>query len=142
VTSRRSFLRIAGGGVAVALAGCAALERDGGTATPVRTDEPVAVGPHGAMRFEPAAVEVSVGDVVAWRFESAGHNVSAKPETSGEVSIPDDAAPFASYEGGDHYATAPVGETFEHTFEVAGEYVYVCTPHVARGMVGRVVVTE
>ena len=154
MTTRRELLRVAGAGAAVALAGCAGgRERSGGseggesgdgesTATPVRTDEPVVVGPDGKLTFDPVAVAVPADESVTWRFDSAGHNVSAKSDASGEASLPEGAAPFASYEGENHYATVAVGETLEHTFDVAGEYTYVCTPHVMQGMIGRVVVTE
>lgn len=106
----------------------------GGTTT-------VASGPDGRLVFDPEAVEVSVGDTVAWEFESAGHNVSGVPEDNEEVSIPDGAEPFSSYDG-DPYAVVEEGKTYEHTFETAGEYTYVCIPHVSSGMVGTVTVSE
>ena len=34
------------------------------------------------------------------------------------------------------------GERYTHTFEVAGEYEYLCIPHETGGMVGTVVVEE
>ncbi|GAA0467689.1 plastocyanin/azurin family copper-binding protein [Halococcus dombrowskii] len=101
----------------------------------------VASGPDGRLVFDPEAVEVSVGDTVAWEFESAGHNVSGVPEDNEEVSIPDGAEPFSSYDG-DPYAVVEEGKTYEHTFETAGEYTYVCIPHVSSGMVGTVTVSE
>ena len=102
----------------------------------------VAVGPEGRLRFVPETVEISVGDTVRWTFESPGHNVTAKAGASEKVSIPDDAEPFASYEGDQHFAIDEEGSTYEHTFSVPGEYVYVCAPHEDQGMVGTVVVTE
>lgn len=102
----------------------------------------VAAGPDGKLVFEPEHVEVSVGDTVSWEFESAGHNVSAVPKDSEKVSLPDGAKPFASHESGDPYAVVEEGKTYEHTFETAGEYTYVCIPHVSSGMVGTVTVTE
>ncbi|EMA39342.1 halocyanin hcpC [Halococcus morrhuae DSM 1307] len=101
----------------------------------------VASGPDGRLVFEPETVEISVGDTVAWEFESAGHNVSGVPEDNEEVSIPDGAEPFSSYDG-DPYAVVEEGKTYEHTFETAGEYTYVCIPHVSSGMVGTVTVSE
>ena len=101
----------------------------------------VAAGPDGRLVFEPEAVELSVGDTVSWEFESAGHNVGAVPKDSEEVSLPDGAKPFASYDG-DPYAVVEEGQTYEHTFETAGEYTYVCIPHVSSGMVGTVTVSE
>ncbi|WP_256684557.1 plastocyanin/azurin family copper-binding protein [Halococcus qingdaonensis] len=101
----------------------------------------VAAGPDGRLVFEPEAVEVSAGDTVSWEFESAGHNVGAVPKDSEEVSLPDGAEPFSSYDG-DPYAVVEEGKTYEHTFETAGEYTYVCIPHVSSGMVGTVTVSE
>jgi plastocyanin len=102
----------------------------------------VVAGPDGRFVFAPEEVEVSVGDTVVWEFESPNHNVSAVPQDSEEVNIPNGATPFASYESGNLYAVVDEGETYEHTFETPGEYTYVCIPHVASGMVGTVTVTE
>lgn len=102
----------------------------------------VAVGPEKRLRFEPEEVEVSVGETVAWEFESEGHNVTSKPGASPKCENPEGAEPFASYDGDEHFAINEVGTTFTHTFDVAGEYVYVCTPHAGQGMVGTVTVTE
>ncbi|WP_458188969.1 plastocyanin/azurin family copper-binding protein [Haladaptatus sp. NG-WS-4] len=102
----------------------------------------VAVGPQGRLRFDPEEVEIPVGGTVRWTFESAGHNVTAKPGASEKISIPENAEPFGSYEGDAHYSINEVGTTYEHTFTVPGEYVYVCEPHADQGMVGTVTVTE
>lgn len=103
----------------------------------------VAVGPEGQyLRFVPAEVEISVGDTVRWTAESEGHNVSAKPEASTKVELPEGAEPFATYEGSRSFMVMQVGDTFEHAFTVPGTYVYVCVPHADQGMVGTVVVSE
>lgn len=102
----------------------------------------VAVGPEKRLRFEPEHVEVSVGDTVVWEFKSVGHNVTSHPDASPKCENPEGAEPFTSYEDEQHFAINEVGTTFEHTFDVAGEYVYVCTPHAGQGMVGSVTVTE
>ncbi|WP_238398200.1 cupredoxin domain-containing protein [Halorussus salinus] len=103
----------------------------------------VAVGPSGNyFRFVPERVEIPVGGTVRWNFESAGHNVSARPEAARQVSIPEGAEPFASYPEGESYRVVAEGETYEHVFSVPGEYVYVCVPHTGEGMIGTVVVTE
>lgn len=117
-------------------------EETTGTATGGEVTE-VAVGPEGnTLRFEPDSVEVSVGDTVRWTFESPGHNVTTKSGASEKISIPADAEPFASYEGDQHFAIRDVGDTYEHTFTVAGEYTYVCAPHEDQGMVASVTVSE
>jgi plastocyanin len=103
----------------------------------------VAVGPEGSyLRFVPEEVEISVGDTVRWTAESEGHNVSCRPDADRRVELPEEAEPFATYEGNRSFMVMQVGETFEHTFTVPGTYVYVCVPHAGQGMVGRVVVSE
>ncbi|ACM56750.1 halocyanin domain-containing protein [Halorubrum lacusprofundi] len=84
----------------------------------------VNVGANDGLSFGPAAVAVSSGTTVVWEWTGQGgdHNVSA---TDGE---------FESDTAGEE------GHTFEHTFEEAGTYTYVCTPHEAVGMKGAVYV--
>jgi plastocyanin len=118
-------------------------EDDGDTTVADGEVVDVAVGPDGQyLQFVPEEVEISVGDTVRWTAESEGHNVTAKPEAATQVDIPDEAEPFATYEGSRSFMIMQVGETFEHTFTVPGTYVYVCAPHASEGMVGRVVVNE
>jgi len=103
-------------------------------------DADVIAGPDGDYVFEPAELTVPVGATVTWGFPSAGHNVSCRSNDSKRVAMPDGAEPFASY-GPDESpegSLVPRGETYEHTFEVAGEYTYVCIPHAANGMVGTI----
>jgi plastocyanin len=73
------------------------------------------------IAFNPAEVTVGVGDTVTWtNNDSVGHDVTAD-----------------SFSSGDPGGMAP-GDTFEHTFEEAGTFDYVCTVHP--GMEGSVVV--
>ena len=73
------------------------------------------------IAFQPAEVTVSAGDTVTWtNNDSVGHDVTAD-----------------SFSSGDPGGMAP-GDTFEHTFEEAGTFDYVCTVHP--GMEGSVVV--
>ena len=136
--SRREFVRTAGTalGASVLLAGCSGDGGDGGGGG--GGDANVDVGPGGELRFDPEEVTVSTGETVEWSFESAGHNVSGNPDHHEEVSIPDGAEPFASVD--EAMDINEPGSTFSHTFETAGEYTYVCVPHVASGMIGTVVV--
>jgi plastocyanin len=66
--------------------------------------------------FKPKTIEVAVGDTVTWDFRGgAAHNVVGdgfKSDTLGK------------------------GNTFEHTFNSAGSFGYVCTLHA--GMTGTV----
>ena len=106
-------------------------------------DNTVAVSPDGELAFAPEELTVSVGDTVTWEFEAPSHNVDAWPEHQDQISIPDGAEGFGTMpQDGDPYATVDEGETFEHTFGMAGEFTYVCVPHAASGMVGTIVVEE
>ena len=74
------------------------------------------------LRFSPATVNINVGDTVVWTGLGGGHNVVA------------DNASF-------HSGSPGVVNTFEHTFDSAGTFVYRCEPHSFFGMVGTVVVS-
>jgi plastocyanin len=78
--------------------------------------------------FDPAELTIKVGETVRWVNDSGVHDVSS-------TKVPEGATAFKS-----ELFTAP-GMTFEHTFTVPGEYEYVCTPHEALGMVGKIIVT-
>jgi plastocyanin len=68
--------------------------------------------------FEPKTIEVGVGDTVTWRFEgNSAHNVAGEGFESDLMKD---------------------GE-FEHAFDEAGEFDYVCTVHP--GMAGTVEVS-
>jgi plastocyanin len=71
------------------------------------------------IKFDPASVTVSAGDTVTWTNEdSVGHDVTGDGFKSGDP-------------GG-----LQNGDTFEHTFDKAGTFDYVCTVHP--GMEGSV----
>ncbi|WP_248896011.1 plastocyanin/azurin family copper-binding protein [Haloplanus halobius] len=119
------------------------------TATPTSTpsepaDATITVGPGGSLEFDPANTAVSQGDTVEWVFDSGGHNVSGHPDAHSDVELPEGADPFASYDiSGDeinHVSLDEAGTTYRHTFEVTGEYTYVCVPHAASGMIGHITV--
>lgn len=123
--------------VALSIAGCIGSGDNGAD----ESEGDITVGPDGEQAFDPDEHTVSVGDTVEWYFDSPGHNVTSHPEASDKTKTPDGADPFTSYDGTDHMALVDQGETYAHTFEVAGEYVYVCTPHEST-MVGTIVVQE
>jgi plastocyanin len=135
---RRAFLRATGAATAVGLAGCL------GQSQP--TDYDVGMG---AKVFRPATLEVEAGTTVTWlNTNKQGHSVTAY-----EDSLPEGAEYFASGDfdseqaardawGNSSGGTLFEGQSYEHTFEVPGEYRYLCIPHESGGMVGTVVVTE
>ncbi len=129
---RREALATVGAGLVGPLAGC--------SGEPSFPDADVIAGPDNEYVFEPDELTVSVGDTVIWGFPSGGHNVCCRPEDRDKVALPDGADPFASYarDESPNGSVVPRGDTYEHTFDVAGEYVYVCIPHVEAGMVGTI----
>ena len=139
---RRAYLGSLTTVAALGTAGCLA----GGSGAP-GPDANYDVG-MSSTAFEPNRVEVSAGETVVWRnTNSRAHTVTAY-----EAQIPEGAEYFAS--GGfdseqaarDGYmnfeGAIPSRGTYEHTFEVPGQYDYFCVPHERGGMVGTVVVTE
>lgn len=102
-----------------------------------------------ASAFVPVEFETRVGEPVVWENTDVnGHTVTAY-----ESSLPPGAAYFASggFDSEDAAREAftdsfggllQEGDSFQHTFDVPGEYRYFCIPHERGGMQGRVVVTE
>lgn len=139
---RRTMLKTAAGLATTALAGCTggddASGEFGGWFDDVsnydgvadRTDADSvevtvgAAGNEGNFAFAPAAVTVSAGTTVVWKWNGKGsmHDVVAEDGS------------FASE------VMNSAGETFEHTFDEAGTYKYYCQPHRQMGMKGVVVV--
>jgi plastocyanin len=122
------------------VAGCGGDDDDGGGGDAATTEQPAESGGGGdddggggggggggaevsmeGIAFNPAEVSVGVGDTVTWtNNDSVAHDVTADSFSSGEP-------------GG-----MMSGDTFEHTFEEAGTFDYVCTVHP--GMEGTVTV--
>ncbi|AEN04630.1 plastocyanin/azurin family copper-binding protein [Halolamina sp.] len=124
--NRRTALRAAAGLVAAGTVGLAGCSGDGGS--PGNT---VLVGPEQQLVFEPAELTVTVGEELTWTWESDGHNVVP----SGQPSDAD----WSGTEGGES-KLYDEGHEYTHTFETAGRYNYVCTPHKSAGMTGTVIV--
>jgi halocyanin-like protein len=140
---RRQFLTAAAGAAALGAAGTVGAQSepdyDGwfddvdnydGTAD-MRGQDTVEItvgaeGNGGAFAFDPPAVMVNPGTEVVWTWtgEGGGHNV-----------VSDGDGPLDS---GDPVSSGDT--TYSHTFEEAGTYRYVCTPHQSLGMKGAVVV--
>ncbi|AFK19879.1 halocyanin domain-containing protein [Haloferax mediterranei ATCC 33500] len=80
----------------------------------------------GAFGFGPAAIRVSKGTTVVWKWTGNGgsHNVAATDGSFKSELVSDS------------------GHTFEHTFDETGTYRYACTPHETLGMKGAVVVSD
>ena len=84
-------------------------------------------GQDGAMVFEPAVLEVNVGDTVTFQATDGGHNAASIPSL-----IPSGAKGWK----GD------LNQDVTVTFDKNGVYVYQCSPHVVLAMIGVVVVGE
>lgn len=129
---RREALSVLGASLVGSLTGC--------LSGPSFPDADVVAGADSRNVFEPAELTVQVGESVTWGFASAGHNVCCRPEDSDDAILPGDAERFASY-GPDESpegSLVPRGKTYEHTFDVAGQYGYVCIPHESLGMTGTI----
>lgn len=107
-----------------ATGGCLRLQDGGGSDA-----EEIEVGPGGDLTFDPGELRVEPGTTVRWVWDSGDHNLAVRSQPEG-----------ADWSGVETFE----GEGFDHshTFEVLGEYEYVCEEHAAVGMVGTVVVTE
>lgn len=86
--------------------------------------------------FEPAAVRVVPGGSVRWILKEDVHTATAFHSDLAEVplGIPPGAEPFDS-----GYLVEP-GARFQLTLQAEGVYDYFCRPHLAAGMVGRILV--
>jgi plastocyanin len=85
--------------------------------------------------FDPAELEVPVGATVVWtNKDAAGHTV-----TSGKPADADSGVLFDSTKETAAFLIKPE-ESWQHTFDTAGEYYYFCQVHPH--MVGEIVVKE
>lgn len=80
-----------------------------------------------AMVFEPALVQVAVGDTVTFLPTDKGHNAESIKDI-----LPEGAETF---KGG-------MGKEIVVTFTVPGVYGVKCAPHVGMGMVAAIIVDE
>lgn len=139
---RRRFLSVAGAGAAVGLAGCTTVvERLGvDTETAVAADVEMTID-----SFRPEVLEVSAGETVEFlNTSSHAHTVTAFDRV-----LPADAEYFASGDFEDRETAEQAWnarrggaiesrDSYEHTFDVPGEYGYFCIPHIRADMVGTI----
>lgn len=77
--------------------------------------------------FTPSQLTIMAGDKVIWKNNGGSHNVNGTKATY--ASNPES---FGNNVGN--------GWTYEFVFNTAGTYDYVCDPHAAMGMVGKIIV--
>ena len=107
-----------------------------------QTHEVKMIGDDKGYRFEPAELKIKAGDGVKWVMVSGGpHNVDFAQGAGGAASaltanMPNQMSPMSS-----PYLTNP-NEAYTVSFAnvPAGSYDYVCTPHAAMNMKGKIVV--
>lgn len=142
MTRRRALLLGVGAAMTTVLAACGTASvggtADAGEATPAAS----AVGSGGTTirmvdgnAFDPAHLTVRVGDEVTWENASSSiHTATCDPDNplGVEHTLPEGAEPFNS-------GNVNPGDSFSHTFDVAGEYAYSCMLH--RPMTGHVTVS-
>jgi plastocyanin len=78
------------------------------------------------QRFNPARVQIQLGDSVIWEAGDDGHTVTARD---------------GSFDSSSRGLMAE-GDQFRWRFRVPGTYAYYCRVHQNRGMVGEVVVVD
>ena len=120
-------------GVALNVAACAdggsaAAGKDRGSIVEIRM-----VSDESGNRFEPDSVALRRGDVLRFTLVSGIHNASFPADRNpGKTGLP---APTELLQAG--------GQTKDVPLDLApGEYTYQCDPHVAMGMIGKVVVND
>ena len=86
-------------------------------------------GDDGENIFEPELVHVDEGTTVEWVWESGNHDI-----------VPTDMPDECGWDGVDERHEPPYDHDW--TFQVPGEYTYVCSPHEDQGMVGTLLVSE
>lgn len=91
----------------------------------------------GAFYFDPIGVRVEPGTTLRFVASTAGHNTVAYAAANGLAErIPGGAEAWASP------ILTDIGATFDVVLTEEGVYDFLCTPHEALGMVGRIVVGD
>ena len=108
-----------------------------------QTHEVKMIGDDKGYRFDPAEIKIKAGDGIKWVMVSGGpHNVAFDANAIGAAAspltanMPNQMSPLSS-----PYLTNP-NETYTVSFAnvPAGSYDYVCTPHAAMNMKGKITV--
>ena len=133
-TSRRLFVLFVRNSALVG-AGSALLEACA-IATERQQFSIIMADPH---QLNPASLTVPKGATIVWKNRSTERHTAtcdpARVPQNVEVMLPQGAAPWDSGE-------LLTGQTWMHTFETPGSYVYACRYSGAEGMIGSIKVTE
>lgn len=88
------------------------------------------------FHFDPMGIQIDVGDIVRFNFETPDHTVSAYHTGHGrQQRVPDDADPFTS-------PMINAGGFWLYRFDHPGTYDIYCSPHQFFAMVMRIVVGD
>ena len=144
---RHSFLPTAAAiAITLAFAGCGKKEEGPSpaapkaAATPSKIHEVMMHGDAKGYYYEPKVLVIKVGEAVRWKLSEGGpHNVNFKGQR-----IPAPAKAILEKEGRltGVNLEAP-GQTYDLLFSKemgVGEYNYICDPHAALGMTGKIIV--
>lgn len=94
-----------------------------------------------SVYFDPKQVTIKLGQTITWENNSQMvHTATCDPAQNPVekshpefIQLPAGAEPWGS-------KMLQPGDSFSHTFTVAGEYKYICIPHVLSGMLGTITV--
>lgn len=94
-----------------------------------------------SVYFDPPSVTIKLGQTITWENTSQMvHTATCDPAQNPVekshpeyIQLPPGAKPWGS-------PMLQPGDSFSHTFTVAGEYKYICIPHVLSGMLGTITV--
>lgn len=103
--------------------------------------DPTAAQSQDQLRFDPPQVTIKTGQTIIWENASQmPHTATCDPAQNPVekshpeyIQLPPGAEPWGS-------KMLQPGDSFSYTFTVAGEYHYICIPHVMSGMRGTITV--
>jgi plastocyanin len=89
------------------------------------------------LRFAPDELTIRLGQTVTWtNTGTMVHTVTSDPQKAqnpGHAQVPEGATGWDS-------GLLRGGQTWTHTFDVAGDYTYFCIPHESANMIGKITV--